>query len=166
MLKRITLVGVLTVTIASPAAAQESQGIGLVIATPATLGVSMTLSENVALRPDVNFARSTSSSGGSSSTATSWTLGLGVPFYLSNADNLRTYVSPRVSYTRSTFSGSSGASSSQPTTALSLSYGAEWTAMKRLHFFGEVGPQYASSSGSSVDNHITALRSALGLILY
>jgi hypothetical protein len=166
MFKGVTLLAVLAVSVAPALHAQDTNGLGFVIQTPANLGVSWSASPKVSLRPDVNFTRSTSSSSGVSNTATLWTVGLSVPIALSDADNLRTYFSPRYSYSSTKFTSPAGTSTSQPTHAFSVSYGAEWTAMKRLHFFGEVGPQYTRVSSSSVDNHGYGLRSSLGLILY
>jgi hypothetical protein len=166
MFKGVSLFAVLAVSVAPALHAQDKDGVGLVIQTPASLGVSLSASPKVALRPDVNFTRSTSSSGGASSTASNWSIGLSVPIYMSDADNLRTYFSPRYAYSRAKFTPASGASSTQPTNAFSVSYGVEWSAMKRLHFFGEVGPQYTTSTSASVDNHAFGLRSSLGLVLY
>jgi hypothetical protein len=162
MFKRIALVAAVSSSLVSSAAAQEPGQLGFVIQTPAAAGVMLNLSRGIALRPDVNFTRSSSSAGGD---GTTWIAGISAPLYMSDADNLRTYVSPRFSYTRSTFDAL-GTTNTQTSTSFSASYGVQWAALKRLHFFGEVGPQYSKTSTATNDSDVWGLRSSLGLVLY
>ena len=162
MFKRIAFVAVVSTSFVSSAAAQEPGQLGFVIQTPAAAGVIWNLSKGVALRPDVTFMRSSSSAGGD---ATSWTGGVSAPLYISDDENLRTYISPRFSYNRTTFDAL-GTTNTQTGTSFSASYGVQWAALKRLHFFGELGPQYSKASSATADNDTWGLRSSLGLVLY
>src|SRR5258707_12879195 len=87
--------------------AQEKGQTGLTLGYPASVGVIFHLSDHVALRPEFSVSKSTtsddaSSPSGSTSTGT-WALGVGVSglFYIKKRDNLREYLSPRFTYTRS-----------------------------------------------------------------
>ena len=157
------------VACASTASAQAAGSVGLSFQTPAAIGVLWHASDKVALHPELTFARTTSDNGATDVTTNTWGVAVGLPVYLSDADNLRTYFSPRVGYTRS--SGDAGTTSSTNTQLnLSLSYGAHYSLSKRLAAFAETGVAYNDSkfeAGASTSNSkLFGLRSSIGLVLY
>src|SRR5260221_4459813 len=115
----------LTALVASPvpSAAQDTPRFGVVTGYPAAVGLIWNVSNRLAVRPEVNWPRSSGESTSTTSigfvepgqtlvlttTTTTTTvdgsqIGIGVSglLYLSKGDALRTYVSPRYIYSRST----------------------------------------------------------------
>ena len=99
-------------------AAQDTPHLGIAMGYPAQVGVLWTVSDHVAIRPEMNWTRTTTESvststifNGTGVTTTSVTttsnsnaIGGGVTalFYLTHRDALRTYLAPRYSYARTT----------------------------------------------------------------
>src|SRR5262252_8279767 len=140
------------------ASAQDTPRFGIVMGFPAAVGILWNVSDRVALRPMIDWSRSSSEStttisglppGIPTITTTTttnisgWNLGAGVSalFYLTKADALRTYVSPGFSYARgsstidTTVTGSRGLPTPLPT-------GPVTTRSSNYTTFGAFGAQY------------------------
>lgn len=212
---RVRTIGLLAaITIgflANSASAQDDPKVGITMGYPASVGVIWQLTDRVALRPEISVARSsneftttisfTTISGSpfdipvpAATTTTvsrndAWQVGIGLSalFYLSKHDALRTYVSPRWTYTRlsSSSSGSSpaGTASVSATTGsvnfVSGSFGAQYALARRFNVYGEVGlgftrnasPSASTSASTSAfasasTTSTLATRSGAGVILY
>src|SRR5258706_990668 len=187
--------------LASAASAQDDPRIGITMGYPASVGIIWQANDRVALRPEITAQKSsaeftTTTSfpvGGAITTTTAtsnsdtWQVGVGVSaiFYPTTHDALRTYVSPRWSYIRTS---SSNSSSSLPppgqTTGsvgngqfVSGSFGAQYALGKRFGLFGEVGLGYSHSDNAPLTagagvviaqttTRTLATRSGAGVILY
>jgi hypothetical protein len=110
----------LSVVTCRAAAAQDTPRLGIVMGYPAQLGVLWTVSDRVALRPQIDASRGASESTTTTNTivgiaglptistttvssSSNWSVGTGVAalIYLSRRDALRTYVAPGFTYSRS-----------------------------------------------------------------
>ena len=196
-----------TLVAAAAAKAQDRGSVGISMGYPASIGIVWHMSDRVALRPEISLqevsSRSTSSltftTGIGSSTTTTvattesvndqWAVGYGVSalFYLQRWDALRTYVSPRFVYTRTT---SHSTTTTSPAVAalvgpqtnvdfasntylFSGSLGAQYALGEHFGLFGEVGASYSrqnsdstSAIGGSTEGHAFAIRSGAGVIVY
>jgi hypothetical protein len=156
--------------------AQDAGRVGITFQVPAALGFIWHATDEIALRPEFNISSNTgtfSSSAGETRTKNlTWELALSAPFYLSNRENVRTYVSPRFGFTR--FSFDQPTSVTQDSKAYlysySASFGAQYAPIKRLNVFGETGYGYSTTSNSqpqfSSSSHNWSMRSSVGVILY
>src|SRR2546430_1638684 len=89
---------------ASAAHAQDKGQTGLTLGYPASIGVVYHVTGRVAVRPEFSMSRMTTSDQPAGTTSNSnWSYGVGISglIYMNKWDNLRTYVSPRFTYTRS-----------------------------------------------------------------
>src|SRR5258708_25688508 len=166
-MRRLGLLAAIGIGLIAPAAAaQDDPRVGITMGYPASVGIIWQMNDRVALRPEVTaqkasaeFTTTTSFPVGgtiASTTATStsdtWQVGVGVSalFYLTTHDALRTYVSPRWSYIRTSSSNSSSSlpPPSQTTGSVgngqfvSGSFGAQYALGQRFGLFGEVGLAY------------------------
>jgi hypothetical protein len=203
-MRRIGLLTAIAIGLLAPAAsAQDDPRVGITMGYPASVGIIWQVNDRVALRPEVSAQKSSAefttttsfTIGGTTTTTTAtstsdtWQVGVGLSalFYLTTHDALRTYVSPRWSYLRTS---SSNTSSSLPppsqTTGsvgngqfVSGSFGAQYALGTRFGLFGEVGlgythtdnaPTPAGAAGGVVTSQTTtrtlAARSGAGVILY
>jgi hypothetical protein len=154
------------------AAAQDTPRVGIVMGYPAQVGVLWRIADRVAIRPEVNWTRSTFETvttstffNGTGATTTSVTttsqsnaIGTGVTALIdvSRRDALRTYVAPRIAYSRSRTSNDvsipltnvvpSPIETTTSTYAVSGSLGAQYTMAKHFGIFGEVGVQYSRNT--------------------
>jgi len=204
-MRRIGLLAAITVGLLAPAAsAQDDPRVGITMGYPASVGIIWHVNDRVALRPEVNaqkssgeFTTTTSIAFGPTTTTTTgtstsdaWQVGVGVSalFYLTTHDALRTYVSPRWSYIRTSSSNTSSSAPPPSQTTGSVgngnfvsgSFGAQYALGKRFGVFGEVGVGYthsdsaplppAAAGGVVVSSQTTtrtlATRSGAGVILY
>jgi hypothetical protein len=164
---------------AARADAQEKGQVGVTMGYPAAIGLLWHVSDRVAIRPEFSFVRNDNSSIGLfSSDTTFWSLGTGVSalFYTPVRDNLRTYVSPRFSYSRAR--GDSGISRSTSTNySFAGMFGAQYALGRRFGVFGEVGFAYGRSESSSMtellgqtrvtsDSDSIGTRTGVGIVLY
>jgi len=179
-----------------PLAAQDEPRFGIVMGYPAQVGLLWNVGSRVAVRLEINWSKSstetTTSSNpivfngtvivpGSSMTtkSDSWQIGVGVSalLYLSKGDALRTYVSPRFVYTRSTDTSDLGLPDGvvlpptlpptlQPrgpvTTVVtnygaSGSFGAQYALAKRFGLFGELGLNYSHTGNRNSTPPLTPL---------
>jgi len=198
---RILLVVSATIALLLPgvAEAQDTPRFGVVMGYPAQVGVLWTVANRLAIRPEVNWTRTTTESvstptifTGTGVTTTSVTttsainaVGTGVSalLYLRTGDALRTYVSPRFTYARTTSSSDlSAVLPSVPPAPIEMktstytvagSLGAQYSVAKHFGIFGEVGLQYGHNSSSPSSSLLrtdakqtsVGLRSGAGVIL-
>ena len=139
------------------------------MAYPGSVGVIWQVAERVALRPEIAFSRATGDSGpndlvGAAPLSTDESTGVGAGisalFYVHRWEGLRTYISPRFSYSRNSTSASTAGntSTSESTTSSYLtsgSFGAQYSLGRHFGLFGEAGLGYTATS--------TALTSTLTL---
>jgi opacity protein-like surface antigen len=131
------------------------------------VGVLLTPGDKLGVRVEGSFSSSEFESANNSLSSHSWTAGLSTLHYAGAPADLRTYVSPRVTFTRS--SGDAG-----PTTTvtdawgLSLSFGAQAKLGTRISAYGETGIAYNTSETAVAGAKTTSIapRSAIGLILF
>jgi hypothetical protein len=192
------IVAILTLGGVADAAAQEAGQVGVTMGYPASIGVIWHVSDRIAVRPEVSLQQiSTTStavitslvgSGGNVTTTTTtiestsdqWNTAFGASglFYLQQWEALRTYVSPRFSYSRSTSSSTTSNSGSSNeftsnTYFVSGSLGAQYSLGKRFGVYGELGFGYSHQSttnsfapAGSNTGHTVSTRSGVGAILY
>lgn len=154
---------IVTAISASPIAAQAVGDVGVVFQAPVAIGVIWHPSERVAIRPEVSYSATTSPGGLHQD---SWAVAVNAPLYLSNHENVRTYISPRVGYSRTTNSTPSPiAIPSTINWTGAGSFGVQYSPTPRVSLYGEDGISYSSITTSS-NSHSWGPRSALGLILY
>jgi hypothetical protein len=157
------------------AAAQDTPRFGIVMGFPAEVGVVWTLADRVAVRPEVNWTRSSTESiststifTGASLTTTSVTTttgttatgyGVSALWYVAKRDALRVYLAPRLAYARAKLTvdrgvplpnipvpAPTGTTTSTYTTSGSL--GAQYSLARRFAVFAEVGLAYARGTSS------------------
>jgi len=159
---------------ATAVSAQEHGNVGISIGYPAAVGVLWHATDTVAIRPDFRISGSSTDPSG----VEGWTYGAGVSalFYLRTADNVRTYVSPRVDYQRnSTTITSLGIEQTRTSNAWGVagSFGAEYTPNRRFGVFGEIGFGYSrlkadalSTIVAETTGHGWGTRAGVGVIFY
>ena len=167
----VTLMIAITIPfLARSVSAQDTPRVGIAMGLPASVGIIWQVTDGVALRPEINLARTSNdvtetisvSLGPTTSTNTQTItndnsqvgIGLSALFYVFRDDKLRTYVSPRWVYTRTATSASAGTmgvaagSTTGNANALSGSFGAQYALARRFGVFGEVGLGYSRSVAS------------------
>jgi Outer membrane protein beta-barrel domain len=178
---RCSLAAVILFAIASTASAQERGDAGIVMGYPAAIGVTFHLTDTIAIRPEFSFTRTSTESSvlGTERTVDSWSTGVGASalFYVSRADSLRTYLSPRFSYGRSRSDSGvnlpiDGASTTNKTYSVAGSFGAQYSLSDRFSAFGEVGLAVSNSktrigtlAGESSGTS-WGTRSGVGVVVY
>jgi opacity protein-like surface antigen len=171
-------------SIPTSAAAQDQHTVGVTMGYPASIGVLWHVSPRVAIRPEFSFATTSNEFTSALGTVTASDLsaiGVGASgiFYLTDVNKLRTYVSPRFTYSRATSSTeangvSGGSDGSGRTYSAGAAFGAQYALGDRFSVFGEVGVGYAhqkSSSDtqtfqSSTVSHAWSSRTGVGVVLY
>jgi hypothetical protein len=154
----VSLISGLLLSACGTAAAQEPGKAGVTMAFPGSIGIMWHATDKVAIRPDVSFTHSTVDGTTSSS---GWTIGTNVTalFYLRKYENVRVYVGPRFSYTRtsSTVSVSSPTQNvfSDVTTTASTTggaglFGAQYWPSARFSVFGEAGLAFSHRSTNPI----------------
>ncbi|HTM26711.1 MAG TPA: hypothetical protein VL225_16050 [Vicinamibacterales bacterium] len=164
------------------AGAQDAGKTGITMAYPGSFGILWHATDKVAIRPTFNVARSTAD--GSTSSGTNWTFGTTIAglFYMKKYDNVRTYFSPRYTYSR--ISSTTHVGAIQGITVPDLkttgnsnggsgTFGAEYTPGSRFSVFGEVGVVFTrattSSSGltaSKTSGNAWGTTAGVGVIFY
>jgi hypothetical protein len=156
------------------AGAQEQSNLGITMGYPAAVGLLWHVTDTMAIRPDFRISGSSSEPLESDS----WTFATGVSalFYRRAADNVRTYLAPRVEYQRgsSTTEGFAGQDARRIANAWGVagSFGAEYTPNRRFGVFGEVGFAYSRlKTGASLftpetTGHGWGTRAGVGVIFY
>jgi hypothetical protein len=152
------------------------------MAFPGAIGIIWHATDQVAIRPDFQFSRSTSDS--SSSSGTTWTIGTNISalLYIAKHENVRTYFSPRFSYSRSSSTVNQPASQfvlpEVTTTSSSAgaggSFGAQYSPTARFSVFGEAGLAFSrrtvkpapSSVPSEFTSHGWGTTAGVGVVFY
>lgn len=158
-------------SMAPRAYAQKAGDAGFLFQYPTAVGMIWHASNAFAVRPEMWFTSSSSSfaipsGGASTSTSSNWSLAVSTLHYLSNRDNVRTYVSPKVTYGKGTSESSSTTSTTFTQSSFSLSFGAHYAAAPRFHVYGETGYGRSHFSDGDFDSDNWGPRSAVGMILY
>lgn len=171
---------------ATSASAQDKGRFGMAMGVPGSIAAIWHLSEVIAIRPEVNLARSSEEyashvTTGSTTTpttnrSTSFTTSVGVSgiFFVATKDNLRTYVSPQIGYTRVSITQNVGGPSSADVKTTGTGYsaggsvGAQYAIGSRFGAYGELGAVYRHAEGgvSNSDTDSVSTRSAVGVIVY
>lgn len=166
--------------VSTTARAQEPSRVGITMGYPASIGLLWHVSERAALRPEFSFTLTDSSSESIINDESNfWSLGTGVSvlFYSPVTDNLRTYLAPRFSYTR-TSGDSTTTESTTDIYSFAGMFGAQYSLGRRFAAFGEVGLTYSRQNGSvtstigpltnRISSHGNAFgtRTGVGVILY
>jgi hypothetical protein len=177
-MRRIGIIGVcLLLGMAARAAAQEAGQAGIAMGYPTSVAVIFHATDKVAVRPEFSFRHSTSDldflGQDGSRTTTGISVGASGLFYLRDWDKVRTYVSPRYEWTRTTSESDVFASEARTTGhAFTGSFGAQYALDRRFGVFGEVGLTYdtadAELDGVDTDsnNRSWSSRTAVGVIFY
>ena len=159
----------------TPAAAQETGSVGLVMMSGSSVGLTIQAADNIAIRPTVAFQRATSDNGGPADeerTSTGWAPGASVLFFVKSWDATRLYVSPQWTYARVTNSDDSANESKSTGHSLAAMIGAQHNLGSRFAVFGETGlsrsTTKASVGGFDVGGKTTSwtTRSTVGGILF
>jgi opacity protein-like surface antigen len=171
-------------SIPTSAAAQDQRTVGVTMGYPASIGVLWHVSPRVAIRPEFSFATTSSEFTSALGTVTASdvsAVGVGASgiFYLTDQNKLRTYVSPRFTYARTTSKTeangiSAGSEGSGKSYSAGASFGAQYGLGDRFSVFGEVGLGYAdqrsssdiSAFQSSTVSHTWSSRTGVGVVLY
>jgi len=168
--------------LATPAGAQDNGKTGLTMGYPASIGIIWQASDKVAIRPELSFSGGSGKVSGSSfvTDSDSWTVATGVSalFYLHTYDHLRTYFSPRFTYSHiSATTNASGFTNSSTTTkgngtSVAGSFGAQYALGDKFSVFGEVGFGFGHSTTKSgitsakASGNSWATRTGVGVIFY
>jgi Outer membrane protein beta-barrel domain len=178
---RLLLVSVL---LSMPAAvsAQDKGQTGITMGYPASIGLVYHLSDKIAVRPDFAFTHSSGETdtpvGSIESDSSSFSVGVSALFYLREWDKLRTYVTPRYGFSRTSSDtnsiviGGSSVHTSTTTHAFGGLFGAQYSLHRHFSVFGEVGVNVSHGTGTS-DSSVTtstsnsiASRTGAGVIFY
>ena len=178
----LALCSALAALLPAGAAAQEQHKVGIVMGYPASLGVLWHASDKIAVRPELTLSGSSTETSSSSLDieGDGWNLGTGVSalFYLRTEDRLKTYFSPRFTYTHaSSTSSASGVTTSElkqttNTVGVSGSFGAQYAVGDRFTVFGELGFAFShlhsksSLAPSSGSGNGWGLHSGVGIVFY
>ena len=186
-MKRSTVVvcGVVMLLASSTARAQDAGNLGLTIAYPARIGLQWHVSDRVAVRPAVGFTRDWSENRFSDdadpsstleSDTTSVDFEIGVPIGVAKWDNLRAYITPRYSYSRSASSAeaafgfgpvdqvvleTSVVRSTAQTHGFGAALGLQHALHERFSIFAEAGLRYDHTT-YDYERLSTGTRNALG----
>ena len=182
--RSLFLTGLFLLAVCGAARAQDTGKAGVTLAYPGSIGFIWHVGDSVAIRPDFTFSHSstdgTNASAGSDSDA--FGTDISVLFYLKKYDNVRTYISPRFSYSR-TSSTSTPVSSTQAalpeikvtgsTTGGAGTFGAQYSPTKRFSVFGEAGIGFSSRKAESPQSTIGPIKgntwgttAGVGVIFY
>ena len=164
------------------AGAQGAGKTGVTMGYPASIGIVWHATNKVAIRPDLSLSGGSAEISGSSfendTDALSLGTGVSVLFYLRTYEHLKTYFSPRFTYSRtrttSTSSGFTTASSTATSTSTggAGSFGAQYALGDKFSVFGEVGfgvshqKGTTSTSSNKATGNSWGTRTGVGVIFY
>jgi len=164
-----------------PAYAQDPGKVGITMGFPASIGVLWHATDSLALRPEFTFSGGSSEFDGTGVIETdNWSIATGasVLFYLKKHDNLRTYVTPRIAYTRTesttTLSSFTNTTTRNATNSLGAfgSFGAQYNLGDKFGVFGELGFGVTRArvrggfSGSESTSTQWGTRAGVGVVYY
>lgn len=177
---RVSLIGCFIAALSATASAQDAGRVGLTTGYPGVIGILWHASDRMGIRPEFSFTKNDSSSESAFTNAASdfWSFGTGVSLliFAPLRDNLKTYVSPRFAYTR-TSGGGDTAESTADAYFVSGAFGGHYALGQRFALFGELGLSYSHQTGSVTSSlaptfHTTnrgdsiSTRTAVGVVLY
>jgi hypothetical protein len=173
--------------------AQESGRVGISMGYPTAVGVVWHISDAIAVRPEVSFTTTTADVTLTTSSSTTYGVGVSGLFYVKRWDALRAYVSPRYTYQHGSSTSTLAINlpialpidlpSIETTTrtaqhTISGSFGAQYLAHEHFAVFGELGAGYSTlklTADTSVPQtglisnptaHSFGVRSSAGVIFY
>ena len=174
---RFLVMGCVFSAAAASADAQDSGRVGLTTGYPSVIGIQWHISESIAVRPEVSFTTTSSSSQSlvnASSDFSSFSPGITVLFFSPLRDNLKLYVAPRFGFSRT--SGSSEVTDSTTDIySISGSLGGQYGLGRRFALFGEAGLQYSHQTGfltstlgiqTKSQGDVVGTRTAVGVVIY
>ena len=176
----VLVMGLVFGAVAVSAHAQDSGRVGLTTGYPAVIGIQWHLSDSIAVRPEVSFTSTGSSSESLVDATTDFTTfntGVSVLFYSPLRDDLKMYVAPRFAYGRTSGSGDIVESITN-IYSISGSFGGHYGLGRRLAVFGEAGVQYSHQTGSITTTispgllrttnrgDVVGTRTAVGVVIY
>src|SRR5262245_20313371 len=142
----LALCAALVVSVPAVAGAQDTSKVGITMGYPGSVGLLWHATDSVAIFPAITFNHS-SSEGTPRSDGWSFGLDLGARFYLKKYDNVRTYISPRFSYTHTSTSlagtGAPPLDLTSNSTGGAGTFGAQFAASPRFSVYGEAGISFA-----------------------
>jgi hypothetical protein len=150
--------------------AQDTAKVGLVMAIPASVSFIWHASDTMAIRPEFDFSGGSAETSAGDLTNTVVNPAVSVLFYLQQWDDVRSYVSPRYEYQRSSAGGVGDGHTDNQTVAGSI--GVQFTPHRRFGVFGEtgIGFVWASAKVGPFNTERTAtswsVRASVGAILY
>jgi Outer membrane protein beta-barrel domain len=189
----LVLSAIVLLSVSRRATAQDRGDAGISMGYPATIGLVFHVSERFALRPEVNFNRSTSERDSTfvdyDSKSSAFEIGISGLCYVGRWDKVRAYVSPRYAYRRAESSVSAsaldlpdldlpglGIPDTQTTTFTGHTFGGSFGAQISLHerfsVFGEAGISFSTQqvasgfSPSDSDSKAVGSRTAVGVVFY
>lgn len=145
MMRLVTTTLVLVGLLAPVAHAQDRQKIGLLIATPAVVGLDWEITPRLALRPDFAFAHNTITDAifaAQTSHSRTGSVGISALFYVRRSDLLRIYLSPRYAHQLSRDTGSFNSTQSESEFVGSI--GGQYELAPRFGVFAEAGLRYTT----------------------
>jgi hypothetical protein len=165
--------------IAAIAHAQDAGRVGLTTGYPASIGIQWHISERTAIRPEISFATSSSSSQSLINATTdfsSFGTGVSLLFFSPLRDNLKLYVAPRFGYSR-TSGTTEFTESNTDIYSIGGSFGGHYALGRRFALFGEAGFQYSHQHGAIKSSPASALqttsrgdsaatRTGVGIVIY
>jgi hypothetical protein len=189
LIRRFLVAAGLVCLTCGSADAQGAGKTGVTMGYPASIGIIWHATDKVAIRPELSIGGSSSSSSlaplsgaGSPVNVSSDSLSLGtgvaVLFYLHTYDHLKTYFSPRLSYSRNTSNSENPAAISPKskttatTTGGTAAFGAQYGLGDRFSLFGELGfgvsytKLTTTTSASKNTGNTWSTRSGVGVIFY
>ena len=135
--RSVALCSALLVCVPAFAGAQDTGKIGITMGYPGSVGLLWHATESVAIRPAITFT--SASFDGISGDFSSFGLDLGALFYVKKYDNVRTYLSPRFSYTHTSNSTSTANDLTSNTTGGVGAFGTQFAPSPHFSVYGEVG---------------------------
>ena len=163
MMKVILPVAFAAALCSTPAIGQSPTA-GILFQAPVAVGAIWHAAANLAIRPEVSFATSTTDVASASNTSRNWSVGVSTLHYFGPASDLRTYLSPRVAFARTSITG--GSTSTSDAKFFSLSFGIQPKLGARASAYGETGISFSSTGSPNQSTKSFGPRSAVGLILY
>ena len=176
----VLVMGLALGAVAASAQAQDSGRVGLTTGYPAVIGIQWHISETIAVRPEVSFTTTGSSSESlidASTDFSTFSTGASVLFYSPVRDNVKLYVAPRFAYGRTSGSGDVIESITN-VYSISGSFGGHYSLGRRFAVFGEAGVQYSHQTGSATSTislgplrttsrgDVVGTRTAVGVVIY
>jgi len=170
----LALCSTLVVCVPALAGAQDTRKIGITMGYPASVGIVWHATDSVAIRPAITFSQT--SNEGTAGDFSSFGLDLGALFYVKKYDDVRTYITPRFTYTHS--------SSSVPSTVLPSgdltsnmtggvgAFGAQFAPSPRFSVYGEVGIGFSHRTseitvfGASLKGTTWGTVAGVGIVFY